>query len=248
MLVGTADVEALARGAATIESFGSEPLQFDDVLCLQVIMEMRNRARESVLPPSLHPTIPPALSIQVWRVGGSPWGAFNLAMTRVSCRSGVRARGFTTGVIVSTPSACEALRSLLGFPARVGEVGLRDGYDAVAASVRVGDRVALEVNAIDPEPMSASDVQYTSTINLAHTPRGLRLVQLEPEHGPTRVERLRATLGAFDAEAWGQPRLDPYRMVSASSALGDVVIPAIRFVCKPDELAFTGTESVGAPT
>jgi len=57
--------------------------------------EMRKSAREAVLPPSLHPTIPPALSIQVWRVAESPWGAFHWALTRISCRSGVRCARFS---------------------------------------------------------------------------------------------------------------------------------------------------------
>ncbi|NJN50984.1 MAG: hypothetical protein HC809_03570 [Gammaproteobacteria bacterium] len=244
--MGTASVESLAQGAATMPNFPVEPCQFDDVLCVQVIAEMRNSAREAVLPPSLHPTIPAALSIQAWRVGGSQWGAFNLVMTRVSCRSGVRARGFTTGVLVTTKAACDGLRTTLGLPAAVADITIRDGYDAVTVAAIRDGRAALSINAIDPEPMSPDDVQYTSTIHLAHTPNGLRLVQLEAEHHATRVERLAATLGTFDAEAWGERRLDPYRIVSASSAQGHIVIPAIRFVCKPDELAFTGTESVNA--
>jgi hypothetical protein len=32
--------------------------------------------------------------------------------------------------------------------------------------------------------------------------------------------------------------------VSASIAVEQVTFPAIRFVCRPDELAFTGTETV----
>ena len=34
----------------------------------------------------------------------------------------------------------------------------------------------LVVAALDPQPLGAEDVQYTSTLNLAHTPNGLRLV------------------------------------------------------------------------
>jgi hypothetical protein len=102
----------------------------------------------------------------------------------------------------------------------------------------------LEVVGLDPEPLGTADLQYTGTLNLAHTPNGLRLVQVEANHQVSRVERLTARLEAFDATAWGNPLLDPYRVVSSSVAIEDVTFPPIRFVCKPDELAFTGTEAV----
>jgi len=250
MLVGTADSATLARtlATATMAAFPTEPIRFEQVTCFQLTAEMRNQARESVLPPSLHPTIPPALSLQVWDVGQSPWGAFRMAMARLSCRSGVRARGFATAVFVSTAPACDGLRAAFGCPARVAPVELRHGYDGIDAKVELDGREILRVTAIDPEPMDVNDVQYTGTLNLAHTPLGLRLVQLEADHEATRVERLRARLQAFDGGAWGSALLQPYFVVSSSLASETVVFPPIRFVCKPDELAFTGTESVNGGT
>ena len=246
MLVGTASIEALMQfqPTATIDRFASEPFQFDDVACLQMTAEMRNRAREAVLPPSLHPTIPAALSLQVWSVGRSAWGAFRLALVRAACRSGVRARGFTLGAYTSSAESCEAMRNHFGFPARHADVALRRGYDGVDASVIVGGVEILRVHALDPDPMDTGDVQYTGTLNLARTPNGTRLVQLEADHTATRVERLTARLLKFDSAAWGNPLLDPYVVVSASLASETIVFPPVRFVCKVDELAFTGTEAI----
>lgn len=244
MLTGTADVDALLGGAATIEQFSGDAVTLEGVTCLQVTAEMRNRAREAVLPPSLHPTIPPALSLQVWDVRESLWGPFVLAFARVSCRSGVRARGFTTAAVVSTDAACVGLRSTFGFPARVAEPGLRVTYLGAEVSVKDGGREILGVRALDPEPMGADDVQYTGTLTLCHTPLGVRLVQVEAHHDASRVERLKAELTAFDAAAWGNPLLDPYFVVSASVASETVTLPPVRFVCRTDELAFTGTEAV----
>lgn len=244
MLVGTADIAALSADAPTLEAFASEAVRLDEVTCLQVTAEMCNSAREAVLPPALHPTVPPLLSIQVWQVGASPWGAFNVALTRVVCRSGVRARGFTTAVAASTAQAADALRSCFGFPARTAEVSLRRNYDAVDAAVALDGRRVLAINAVDPDPLGLDDVQYTGTLNLAHTPMDLRLVQIETRHHPTRVERLTGRLLSFDAGAWGNRLLEPRRVVSASVALGAVDFMPVRFVCKVDELAFTGTESV----
>jgi hypothetical protein len=248
MLVGSASVGQLlqSQATATIEAFADEPIVFDDVACFQITAEMRNRAREAILPASLHPTVPAALSLQVWSIGASPWGAFRLAIARAACRSGVRARGFTLATFASNASACVALRDHFGFPAREAAVNLRHGYDGVDVTVALGGRDVLRVRAIDPEPMSLDDVQYTGTLNLAHTPNGLRLVQLEADHVARRVERLTAELVTFDRSAWGSELLDPYLVVSASLALERVTFPPIRFVCKVDELAFTGTEAVAA--
>jgi hypothetical protein len=246
MLIGTATVDELLRSqaTATIEHFGRESIRFDEVACFQMTAEMRNRAREALLPPSLHPTVPAALSLQVWSVGASPWGAFRMAVARAACRSGVRARGFTLAAFASTDAACAGLRGELGFPARTAAVALRHGYDGVDASVALDDREILSLRAIDPVPMSVDDVQYTGTLNLARTPNGLRLVQLEADHLATRIERLSAALTAFDAAAWGSALLDPYLVASSSFALEQVTFPPIRFVCRIDELAFTGTEAV----
>jgi len=246
MLVGTADVDTLARSqaTATITHFRRDAVTLTGVTCLQLTAEMRNSAREAVLPPSLHPTIPPALSIQVWSVAESPWGPFRWAHARITCRSGVRARGYTSAAYASTNDACEGLRTAFGFPARVAQVDLRHSYDGADANVTVAGQAVLSIAAIDPEPLDRNDVQYTGTLNLATTPNGLRLVQVEADHEASRVERLAARLLAFEPVAWGNALLVPAFVVSASLAQETVVFPPLRFVCRPGELAFTGTESI----
>ncbi|NIP16648.1 MAG: hypothetical protein GWM88_18610 [Pseudomonadales bacterium] len=248
MLTGTADLAELAEDAPTLEAFLTEPVQLEDVECFQLTAEMRSSARESVLPSGLHPTIPAALSLQAWNVGESPWGEFALCCCRVSCRSGVRARGFSTGSVVRGDAALTVLRDAFGFPARAGDVDLRRHYDGVDLAVRDDHGPILEIAALDPDPLGLEDVQYTGTLNLADTPLGLRLVQVESRHSATRVERLSARIRRFDGASWGNERLAPYRVIAASVALESIVIPPVRFVCKPDELAFTGTEPVDAPS
>lgn len=246
MLVGTADVATLARHAPKVERYCREPIELREVTLFQMVMEMRGGAREAVLPPSLHPTIPPTLSMQIWQVAESPWGAFRMAVSRVSCRGGVRARGFTTAAAVSTEAAASALRERLGYPARVAEIETTFSYYGAQVLVRDGEHATFRAAALDPVPLDADDVQYTGTLNLAHVPAGLRLMQIDFHVEPRRVERLRARLHAFDAAAWGNERLDPYHLVAASVAAGSVTFAPLRFLLRPDELAFTGTESVGA--
>jgi hypothetical protein len=245
MLVGTADLATLARRAATMPSYRRDAVDLVGVDCFQLTAEMRRSAREAVLPSALHPTSPASLSMQIWNVAESPWGRFSLALCRVSCRSGVRARGFTTAAIATTPESVDGLARSFGFPCRIGVVRMRCSYDGVTANVNETEREILSITGLDPEPMSIDDVQYTGSMNLAHTPNGLRLVQVEADHVATRVERLTGRIQRFDGAAWGNPLLDPYRVISASIAVERVTFPPVRFVCRPDELAFTGTETIG---
>ena len=256
MISGTASIDELARNAAEIEAFGSEPITLSGVTGLSLIAELRRSAREEVLPPGLHPIVPPAMSLVAWDVGDSPWGAFSAVIVRVVCRSGARARTFCVGTAASTQDAVAGLRSQLGFPAQRAEVALRRHYDGVDLTVasrgEAGDSTAsrngagpmLAVSALDPDPLSVGDLQQVGSMNLAHTPLGLRLVQVETHHIPSRVERLVARIDAFDAEAWGQRLLDPYWVVSCSVSLEDIELPAIRFVCDPAKPAAEGTERV----
>lgn len=244
MIVGSADPEELGRTRPTVASLPRQSFVLDDVVLLQAFYEMPRTAREPVLPPGLHPTNPAALVLQVWRCGDSPWGPFALAQARVQCRSGLRARGFVTGAVCEGSDATRALRDELGFPVRDGRVELQRGYDRVLATVEVDDRQVFEIEGEDPDPLSPGDLQYSSTLTLAHLPTGLRLVQIEPQVTLERAERVRPRLLGFDPSALGEPRLEPTHPVSGSIATGRIEIPPVRFVCRPAELAFTGTEKV----
>ncbi|WP_419911916.1 hypothetical protein [Candidatus Poriferisodalis sp.] len=250
MISGTASVDELAAGAPEIAAFGTESIRLGGVTGLSLVAELRRPAREAVLPPGLHPIVPPAMSLLAWDVSESPWGAFSAAFVRVVCRSGARARTFCIGAAASTDDAVAGLRSQFGFPAQRAHVALRRHYDGVNLAVSPTDRASngtgpmLELSALDPDPLSVGDLQHVGSMNLAHTPLGLRLVQVETHHEPSRVERLAARIEAFDAAAWGQPLLDPYWVVSCSVSLEDIEIPAIRFVCDPAVPAAEGTERV----
>jgi hypothetical protein len=245
MLTGTASVDELVAHAATMTAFDTDALTLPDAEVFQAMFEMRIGGREASLPPGLHPTGAPTFVVQVWRCPESPWGAFSLAQGRVGARSGLRPRGHVQGCVCDNDRAAEALRARWGFPVHPGTVTLRHHYDAVEAAATVDGRVVLAVRGSDPEPLGNDDIAYSSSVALAHTPRGLRLVQIEYDIAVTRAERVRPQLDEFDAAGFGvHPSVQPYHPVSASIALGTIELHRLRYVCRPDELAFTGTESV----
>jgi hypothetical protein len=244
MLTGDASVDALAADVTTVTTWDTTPVTMDGVELVQAMFELRSSARQALLPPALHPTNPPTAVIQAWRCPESPWGAFELVQVRVQCRSGLRPRGFVVGAVTDNGVAADGLAATWGFAARVGEVRLRRHYDETTVEVAVAGATVLQLRGRDPDPLGPDDVGYSSTLNLARTPNGLRLVQLDMTAQPDRVERLRPALDRFDAAAWGNPRIEPWYPVSASVAVGRMTLPPVRFCCRPDVLAFEGTETV----
>lgn len=244
MLVGTADVDTLARGAPVLEDFKTAALTLTDVDVLQIIVEIRTGELEARLPPGLHPTLPPLLSLSAYRVAESPWGPFSLAQVRLECRSGVRPRAFLLGGAINNEPARAALAARWGYRLRPGEVDLARNYDETRLRVLLDEVLVLDAGLRDPHAIQSSDVQYVANMNLAHTPNGVRLVQIDPDIQTARAERGTPTIDAFDAEAWGDGTIEPVYPVSASLTLAQLTLPALRFVCLPDTLAFQGTERV----
>jgi hypothetical protein len=244
VITGSARVEDLLAARPRVAGFGAGPVALPGAEVLQAMFEMPVSAREAVVPPGLHPTNPALCVIQAWRCPESPWGAFSLAQVRAETRSGLRPRGFVVGAVCDNDRAADALATDFGFPAQPGEVLLRRAYDAAWLEVGVAGRTILALEGMDPEPLLPQDLFYAVTLNLAETPRGPRLLQVEPEFSVARAERLRPRLLSFHPEGWGDRHLDPYFAVSASLASADIVIPRMRFVCSPDVLAFSGTEKV----
>jgi hypothetical protein len=220
------------------------PVRLGNVEAVQAAFELPYACREPLLPPALHPTTPPLIVLLAWRVAESPWGPFSMAQARVSCRSGVRPRGFVAGCIADSAAAGAALAGGWGLPVVPGSVELRCGYDRTELLASRDGAPAVHLLGVDPEPLVPDDVQFTVTTTLARTPRGLKLVQVEPEYELRRVERARPRLAGFDGEAWGLPGLRPGHPVAATIGVGDITLPRLRFLSRPDVTAFEGTETV----
>lgn len=244
MLTGTADPGALAQGAATLESFGTQPETLLGVETLQIAWEIEREGTDGLLPPGLHPPRPPLATWLVQHAPDSPWGAFAMAQCRIECRSGLRPRGFLRGGVIDNEEARTELAARWGYALRPGEVRLSRGYDRIAVDVVLDGRSILKGALQDPMPLRSADAYYVANMNLAHTPSGLRLVQVDPHFDVERAERGRPLLQRFEPEAWGCEGVRPSDPISASFSVAAVTLPVLRYVCRPDVLAFTGTERV----
>ncbi len=257
MLTGTAPVGPLAARAVLVEQLASETVELPDAHVVLAHFELPYAVREALLPPSLHPNTPPLLTVLAWSCPESPWGPFSLAQLRVGCRSGVRTRGYLLGAAIDNADAATALAAGWGLATRPGTVRLRRGYDAstvdvtfadagAGADAGAADAPALALHLADPEPLGLDDVQFSGTLTPAVMPRGLRLVQFEPDYDVRRSERLLPKLERLDAAAWGDERAVPRGPVGASLTAATITLTPVRFVCRPDVTGFEGTEPADA--
>jgi hypothetical protein len=243
-LLGTRDIGSEESTAPEMPSLDTDSLTLERVEILQVMYEIASPPMLDLLPPALHPTIPPTVTWLVWRAGGGPLGPFTLAQTRIGSRAGVRPRGYLLSAVVDEPAVGVALASRWGYRCRVGEVALRRFHDRVDARVVEDGETTLECSVLDPEAISGGDVQYVASMHLARTPAGTRLVQVDPEYTFHRAERGWPLAEAFDAGAWGDDRVEPVHPVSAHVTIADVALPRLRYVSRPDVPAIEGTQKL----
>ncbi len=244
MLAGTLDPSALEAGAPRLRNLETEALTLEGVELLQLFCEAKSDGIQQVLPPALHPTLPGVVQWHVYRCPETPWGPLQLAQTRIECRSGTRPRGYLLSGVIDNERAGAELAARWGYRLHTGEVELRRGYDEIRARVTLAGSLALEIGLRSPSPLAASDLQFVASMQPAHTPRGFRLVQVDPDYVLTRAERGEPFIEEFDAALWGDERIVPVYPISAAFCIGDVTLPRLRFLCRADVMAFAGTERV----
>jgi hypothetical protein len=210
---------------------------------LQAAFEHAGSRGNVFLPQGLVPTNPTLVTLLAARVTDGPEGPFTFAQVRVSCRSGARARALVVATAIDAAPATRAwLASHWGL-AGEGDVRFDRRYDQVRVVAPWFD-VALE----SPRPIGVHDVQYVAALQPVTTAAGERLAQVELEVDLQRVERGRPVLHRFTAPD-AAPTLAPTFAVAATSGVGTLTLPQVRFVLDPDVPAHLGTERVrqGAP-
>ena len=245
-LVGTRSLSTLAATAPVVASREAERWELPGARILQLMYEIDASAMTTLIPPALHPTIPPTLVFTVTSFPESPAGAFVLGEVRVGARSGARPRGLLLQAYASTPEAARELASQWGYPVRVGDCRLEKRYDRIHGSVEADGKNILDITLLNPEPISGNDVQYLASLNLARITRDdteqLRLIQVDPDYAFKAADRGTPQLDAFDAKAWKLDGATPNHPVSASCCVADISMPALRYLVDPDKPPLAAVE------
>jgi hypothetical protein len=245
---GTLDTASRLADAPQMHGTDAEAWEIEGVELLNLSFEIDERYVLDLLPPALHPVIPPAAYFTVTRYPGSPAGAFTLAQVRVGCRAATLPRGFLLRAYADTQAACDALRARWGFDCRVADVRLQTFHDRIVGTVSDSGREILRVSLVNPEPISGGDVQYVSNMNLAKlqgNDGGGTLIQVDPDYRFHRADRGIPLIEAFDRDAWAAAGVEPVHPIAATFVLCDTGFPRIRYVVDATKLAIAGTRKVG---
>ncbi len=235
-LVGTRELSAFESGPL-VTDLSTEKWELAGCGILQLMYEVDGAAVTSLLPPALHPTVPPTVVFTVTNVPDSPAGPFVLAEAKVGCRSGARPRGLSLGAYCNSPEAVKELSSRWGYPLKLAECSLTKRYDRIQGVVESGGSAILDLTLLNPEPISGNDLQYLSVLNAARITRDgselPRLVQVDPDFVFRSADRGKPMLEAFDGEAFGLAEAKPVFAVSASYAVADISMPVLRYLVDP---------------
>jgi hypothetical protein len=237
-LVGTRELSAFEGGPLVTEMAGDK-WELAGSGILQLMYEVDGAAVTSLLPPALHPTVPPTVIFTVTNVPDSPAGPFVLAEAKVGCRSGARPRGLSLGAYCNSPEAVAVLSSRWGYPLKLAECSLTKRYDRIQGTVESAGRVILDMTLLNPEPISGQDLLYLSVLNTARITRDgeelPRLVQVDPDFVFRSADRGKPMLETFDAPAFGLAEAKPVHAVSASYAVADIAMPELRYLVDPSQ-------------
>jgi hypothetical protein len=220
----------------------AEPVELGPTEIFQAAFEHAGSRGRTLLPAGLVPTIPTLVTLFAVRVADGPHGPFTVAQVRVSCRSGARARALVVATAVDgSADAAAWLAAGWGIGGQETAVGVERRYDEVRVVAPWFD-----VSLTAPRPIGVGDVQYVTSLHPVTTAAGPRLAQVELEVSLERVERGRPVLHSFRATE-GAAGLEPRFPVAATSALGRLTLPRVRFVLRPDVPAHVGTERISQP-
>ena len=245
---GSLDSTAYAS-AATINGFKTEEWTLKGAQLLELHHEVDDYPADAVIPRAMHPCIPEYAIVNVVHVPDSPAGAFTLASLRIAGRTGFHPRGFVVKSFCSSEKAGRELASRWGFPIAHGDVTLVARHDRVVAKASAGGKTVLEVELLDRDAISGTDVQYIASMHLAKNKEDSKmvLVQVDPDYTFHKAERGRQHIIAFDGAAFGVgSNLRFMNPISASFATVDMTLPKIRYVCDPEKPALQGTTKVAA--
>jgi Acetoacetate decarboxylase (ADC) len=235
--VGTRDVAADLAPMAVMPSLETEALVLPDCRQLQLIYEIDETAMLDLIPPALHPTIPPTVMINVLAADDGPLGGFTLVLARIGCRSGARPRGLTIHAVCDGAEAAAALSTRWGFPIVQGDASLTRNYDRIRASAGIDGELVLDAELMNPEPINGQDILYLANLNVAKIRREgaeqVRLVQVDPEYVFKSADRGEPQLLEFDEDVFNLPGCEPIWPVSASYTTVDVHLPEIRYLVDP---------------
>jgi len=250
-LFGKQDVQAVVTRAPLMNGFGTEAWELKNAEILHLAFEVVEGPAEWLIPPALHPSIPPYVTLSVARVPTSPAGPFALAQVRLVVRAGIRPRAYLLGAYTNSAQAAAELRARWGFTIGLGTITLQARHDRVIGQVVREGQTILEMELENPEQISGADVTYLDSLHLARVIENGKetpvIVQVDPEYVFHSAQRGKPRLISLQADAWGgNGRLRCTNPMHATFCYCDTDLPKLRFGMDPSAPAVQGSRRLAA--
>jgi hypothetical protein len=250
-IFGKQDVQTAATRAPLMSGFDTEAWELKNAEILQLAFEVAEAPAEWLVPPALHPSIPPYAALSVVRFPGSPVGPFMLAQVRLVVRAGIRPRGYLLGAYTDSEKAATELRARWGFAIGVASLTLQSRHDRVIGRVVRGDQTILDMALENPEFVSGSDITYLDSLHLARVVENGRetslIVQIDPEYVFHSANRGTPRLVSLRPEAWGADgKLQCTNAMHATFCRCDTDLPKLRFAMDPAVPVSQGSRRLAA--
>jgi hypothetical protein len=248
---GKQDVQTAISQAPLMSGLGTEAWELKGAEILHLAFELVEEPAQWLIPPALHPSIPPYGTLAVARFPNSPIGPFALAQVRVVVRAGIRPRGYLLQAYTDSEKAASELRTRWGFTIDVGTITIDPRHDRVVGRVQRGGQTILEMELENPEQVSGADVTYLDNLHLARVMENGKetpvIVQVDPEYVFHSANRGRPRLISLQTEAWGgDGRLRFTNPMHATFCRCDTDLPKLRFGMNPTVPAVQGSRRLAA--
>jgi len=250
-IFGKQNLQSVIARAPQMTGFDTDAWELKDADILNLAFEVMAEPAEFLVPPGLHPSIPPYATLTISRFPNSPIGAFQLAQVRLIVRAGIRPRGLLLGAYTDSEKALTELPRRWGFTLNRAEIVLQSRHDRVIGQVIRDGRAILDMMLENPEHISGSDVTYLDSLHLARVLEGDKetplIVQVDPEYVFQNAQRGKAHLLSLQADAWGADnRLRCTSPMHATFCRCDTDLPKLRFGLDPSVPAVRGSRRLAA--
>jgi hypothetical protein len=227
---------------STLPEFNRAALKIEKVDVHYCLLEFPVSQSLKLLPPSLHPGIPGIFASLHYHCADSDIGTFDLLTTAVFCRSAAKHRMMTLSAFTNSSKAQAFFRDGWGYPLVMADIRLAINYDRVRSIVCRGGKTLLDVGTHDPIPLigPGASVRYAQSLNLARTPKGVKLVQVDVSFDFKSSARGVPAIATFQGAELGFPYAMPVDPVSGTLVHASVAFSPIRFLADAAVTAESG--------
>lgn len=242
LLYGTGDPENIPVSQTPIDLSDDSTIDLSDANIFYILYEMKMSDAESILPASLHPSIPALFSVTFISGKSDITGEFNLAYTGVACRTGIKPRHLVIKAFCDNEKARNLFATRYGFSASIAEVSCKETYDRVHGEIYHDGLAVADMSIGNCIPLVGAGgiIKYSPALNGCLVNNQTTLVQFEASYEFRTAIRGAPSDQVFDSKSLGNEVLSTYYPVAGSYAVADITLLPARFQVDLTNPAETG--------